>query len=470
MCRGVRNITIISFLVLTCVCFAEIPLNISGQMQTALWYAPETEFKTNNYIYLTTVFKTDSSPRFDGRFAWKFQSTERGFDAPFDKLLTPAISRSTIEINGPIYFQLPGYKITAGNASFNLSPHIAQNNYDNAVGLRGYTVTNLMFAGIKFDGFYGWHPAVLDKAGFGLKGQKKINNYTFTAIGAGTREKRKGNESGWNYLDQALLSELNIRRRSGSINAIIAANKKEDNLYWIRQFIITGRIINFLQYELDLFDFDKEYDPTYRNRQKEYIISGFNPYYYGINPLDKYTDRLGGKIRFTGNFKSTPTKVEYGVYKLKSKEQLVNRIIVEQEHRLKKWGCRTYLDYELQKDKTEINNTTKVAITAENKSPLVFVPGISFSAISSRANNLALEMILGITSQKYGVKLFGGFGTDNGVFQKKVLGEITSPLGFTVSLGFSSPNTIEDEDFYYDKDGKLIYRDNFFLIKHSLFF
>lgn len=470
MCNNTKYITIICFLVLTGFCFAEIPLNIRGQMQTALWYSPETEFKSINYVFLYTTYNTEGVCKFNGRFTWKNQSQRQSFDVPFDKFLDPAISRSNIEISGPIYLNLPGYKITAGSTIFDFSPYIAQNNYDQAVGLRGYTITNLKLAGINFDGFYGWHAASFDKVGYGLKGQKRINNSMLTIIGTGTKEKRSG--SSWSYVDQALSCEVNIRKRSGPINSMIACNKKNDNLSWIKKLSFTGMTRNFLQYELELFDFDKEFDPSYRNRQKEYtVLHAYNTIYHGINPLDKYKDRLGGKIRISGFIKNTPTKLEYQVFKLKSKDRFLNLFKLEQEHYFSNWYCKTALDFEMESMKTdEDKKASKLSIAAENKSSLALTPKIQLSVGTSESSSLDLEMLLGFTSKTYGLSLAGGFVRSNDIFQKTFLGDISSPLGLTVSFKISTPNIVEKNDFYYDKDGKLVWRDNYLLVKHSLFF
>ena len=470
MSNNAKYITIICFLILTGICYAEIPLKVSGQMQTAFWYSPKTEFKSRNYVYLTTTFKTTKCPGFNGVFAWKFQSSEQGFGVPFDQAIYPAISRSIIELMGPIYYNLPGYKITAGNATFNLSPYIAQNDYNNAVGLRGYTISNLTLGGINLDGFYGWHAASFDKVGYGLKGQKRINNFMITIIGTGTKEKRSG--SSWNYVDQALSWEIDIRRRSGPINFMVAFNKKDENLSWIKRLTFTGQTRNYWQYEMEFFDFDKEYDPTYRNKQPEYLKSGFDPYYYGVNPLDKYKDRLGGKIKSSGNIKNIPTRLEYKIYKLKSKEHhFSNRLILEQEYRLNNWNCKTALDFERGSMTTNKDEKrTKLSIAAENKSSLALTPKIQLSAGTSESSDLDLEMLLGFTSKTYGWSLAGGFVRNNNVLQKTFLGNVSSPLGLTVSFRVSTPNVVENEDYYYDRDGKLVYRDNYLLIKHSLFF
>ncbi len=293
-----------------CLANEGVPLRLPATIISNFYYAPETGFRTSNYLRIFTNINTGSKVSLSFYLYGIFESSGGGFELSDERWINPWIDYLRINLAGPILPSGTPISVTMGQGLIMYSPYIASLNIDFAKQGQGIMFKDLSWGKVDFSGFLIWEKAKPYRdIGDGFRAKFSSGPWKFDAISVRhlngdpiIKDGKVESLGVYQLMERDLQVQIEHELPNGAkINYLLIEQKQP---YSLNPLATAKKLDINLPMQRDnwLFsyrNFDYGFAPRYRDRTPLYLLSS------GVlsawNPVDRYKNQQGISMKVNGS-------------------------------------------------------------------------------------------------------------------------------------------------------------------------
>lgn len=464
-----------------------IPFSMSGKIDSMIYYSPESNLKTDNYIWLNSRMQTSGENSIRFYIYTHQESPGVGFEQKPGRNFSPYISGIVLNIHGPLHSSLKPVSIELGQGRINYSPYIAKMNNEYLQYVRGIVVSNVRLFNANVNGFLAWEPRTpYRNMGTGIQVQGTNGPWKYDVVSVHCFEGYHSTNSEGEVIELGTYRKLETdhslqleRRFSNGFKFNILYLEQETNSPQNIATIATAKRIDLevpvkkQRINISYRNFAPGFAPRYRDKTPAYRSTGTKlPW----NPVDKYKNQRGITLKSSTSFMGRPLSMELDSYSIQPEnEELRTNLSMKVGGKI---ACEFLFTFDQHEKPLRYSEVVLRRNLASND--LINFAGIVKLLTDRTGNNNNLRAQGAI--QDYGIEasfkrsFLTGLTIGTGIQRtEKNYQYIKGQWDFIGSIQLDFNLRAPDElnwstDFWEDEYGRLHYRDNYVSLKSIISF